>query len=98
MILLLDLVNILVEWLNCGIISNALTRRACRVTRRDAPRLLSPNVLYEVYSLLCTNGLQHVWCESTDHYGVLVGQCLECHVPCRINQGHPTRGIFYTVL
>lgn len=86
--LLLDLVNILVEWLNCGIIFNALTRRACRVTRRDAPRLLSPNVLYEVYSLLCT----------PYHYGVLVGQCLECHVPCRINQGHPTRGIFYTVL
>lgn len=52
--LLLDLVNILVEWLNCGIIFNALTRRACRVTRCDAPRLLSPNVLYEVYSLLCT--------------------------------------------
>lgn len=57
------------------------------------------------YTLLCTpyvlrstNGLQHGVKKQTTHYGVLVGQCLECHVPYRINQGHPTRGIFYTVL
>lgn len=87
------------EWNGGFIIFSALTRLAFLVTRRDAPRLiraLTASILYRGYSEYYY-GVQHV-CEYTDHYGVLVGQCLECHVPYRINQGHPTRGIFYTVL